>query len=91
MEKVGTDNLMVLLGTPTPESSKLYAMTVSQGDPTWAGALAGAALDLPVFHITEQQIKSQIDPETYEAEVGITEMVLDVYEIAEAVGMARSD
>lgn len=91
MEKVGTDNLMVLLGTPTPESSKLYAMTVSQGDPTWAGALAGAAFDLPVFHITEQQIKSQIDPETYEAEVGITEMVLDVYEIAEAVGMARSD
>ena len=30
----------MLLGTPTPESTKLYATTVSQGDPSWAGVLA---------------------------------------------------
>ena len=35
---------MVLLGTPNAESSRLYAMTVTEGDPSWAGALAGVAL-----------------------------------------------
>ena len=80
---------MVLLGTPTPESTRLYAMTVDQGDPSWAGALAGAALGLPAYHIIEPEIKEQIDPSTYEAEVGLTELVLDVDEIAKALQEVR--
>jgi hypothetical protein len=39
---------VVLLGTPTEDASRLYAMTVTTGDPSRAGALAGVALDLPV-------------------------------------------
>jgi hypothetical protein len=31
---------VVLLGTPTEDASRLYAMTVTTGDPSWAGALA---------------------------------------------------
>ena len=80
---------MVLLGTPTPESTRLYAMTVDQGDPAWAGALAGAALGLPAYHIIEPEIKGQIDPATYEAEVGLAELVLDVDEIAKALQEVR--
>ncbi len=80
---------MVLLGTPTPESTRLYAMTVDQGDPSWAGALAGAALGLPAYHIIEPEIKEQIDPSTYEAEVGLAELVLDVDEIAKALQEVR--
>ena len=80
---------MVLLGTPTPESTRLYAMTVDQGDPSWAGALAGAALGLPAYHIIEQEIKDQIDPSTYEAEVGLAELVLDSDEIVKALSEVR--
>ncbi len=80
---------MVLLGTPTPESSRLYAMTVDQGDPSWAGALAGAALGLPAYHIVEPEIKEQIDPSTYEAEVGLAELVLDSEEISKALKEVR--
>ncbi len=80
---------MVLLGTPTPESTRLYAMTVDQGDPSWAGALAGAALGLPAYHIIEQEIKDQIDPSTYEAEVGLAEIVLDSDEIVKALSEVR--
>ena len=80
---------MVLLGTPTPENTRLYAMTVDQGDPSWAGALAGAALGLPAYHIIEQEIKDQIDPSTYEAEVGLAEIVLDSDEIAKALSEVR--
>ncbi len=64
-------------------------MTVDQGDPAWAGALAGAALGLSAYHIIEPEIKEQIDPDTYEAEVGLAELVLDVDEIARALQEVR--
>lgn len=69
--------MVVLLGTPTVDSSRLYAMTVTDGDPTWAGPLAGAALGLPVYHVIESEVRSQIDEGVYRAEVGIAEMALE--------------
>ena len=80
---------MVVLGTPTADSSRLYALTVTEGDPTWAGPLAGEALDLPVYHITEPEISGQIDREVYEDELGGVDMVLEVDEIAAAVREVR--
>ena len=80
---------MVLLGTPTAESSELYAMTMTEGDPSWAGALAGTALGLPVYHVTEDEIKAQVDSTLYDEEIGMAEMVLDVDQIREAVKTVR--
>ena len=85
----------MLLGTPTPDSSRLYALTVTEGDPAWAGPLAGEALGLPVFHVIESEIKSQVDDQVYQAEVGFAEMALDdpeqiiaaVREVREAGGV----
>jgi betaine reductase len=74
---VGTRDLVVLLGTPTAASSRLYALTVTEGDPTWAGPLAGEALGLPVFHVIEPEIKSQVDAAVYQAEVGLAELALE--------------
>ena len=81
---------MVLLGTPNAESTRLYALTVSEGDPSWAGPLAGIKLGLPVYHITEDVVKSQIAPEAYEEHVALMEMVLDSGAIAEAVQDVRT-
>ncbi len=81
---------MVLLGTPTTDSSKLYAITVTEGDPTWAGPLAGEAMGLPVYHITEAEIKDQIDEGLYDEELGGVDMVLDVDDIAAAVKEVRT-
>ena len=85
MDRLGTEGMVVLLGTPNAESSRLYGMTVTVGDPAWAGVLAGVNLGLPVYHITEPEIKSQIDPNVYQEQVGITEMVLEIDEIIEAL------
>ena len=80
----------MVLGTPTADSSKLFAMTVTEGDPTWAGPLAGAGLGVPVYHVIEETIKSQIDADTYEEEVGLMEMTLEDPEgILEAVAGVR--
>jgi glycine/sarcosine/betaine reductase complex component A len=79
----------VLLGTPTAESSELYATTMKDGDPSWAGVLAGTAYGLPVFHVTEEEIKSQVDPGIYDAEAGVAEMVLETAPIHDAVKKVR--
>ena len=90
MDRLGTQEMVVLLGPPNAESSRLYGMTVTVGDPAWAGVLAGVNLGLPVYHITEPEIKSQIDPDVYQEQVGITEMVLDIDEIIDALRQVRN-
>jgi betaine reductase len=82
--------VVVLLGTPNAESSRLYALTVTEGDPAWAGALAGVSLNLPVYHITEAAVKAQIAPDVYEEHVALMEVVLDVESIATAVQEVRA-
>lgn len=84
-------DLVVLLGTPTAESSRLYAITLRTGDPSWAGALAGVALGLPVYHIIEEEVKRQIPAATYEEHVALMEMAMDVGDIASAVSAVRED
>jgi glycine reductase len=89
-ERFQRDELVVLLGTPNAESSRLYALTVKEGDPSWAGALAGAQLELPVYHITEPEVKAAIPPEIYEEQVALMTMVLDVDDIVAAVRKVRN-
>ena len=86
---MGTEDMVVLLGTPNAESSRLYGLTVTEGDPAWAGVLAGVRLDLPVFHIAEPEIKSQIEPSVFQDQVGLAEMVLDTEEIFQALQQVR--
>ena len=62
---------MVVLGSPDAESAGIYAETVTHGDPTFAGPLAGVPLGLPVYHILEDCIKELVDPETYQKQVGM--------------------
>ena len=90
-ESYPAGELVVLLGTPTAESSRLYAITVRNGDPSWAGALAGVALGLRVYHIIEEEVKRQISAATYEEHVALMEMAMDVGDIAAAVKAVRED
>ena len=89
-DRLGTENMVVLLGTPNAESSRLYGLTVTEGDPAWAGVLAGVRLDLPVYHIAEPKIKAQVEPELYQEQVGLAEMVLETEEIFRALEQVRS-
>ena len=89
MDSLGGERPLVLLGTPNGDSTRLYALTVTEGDPTWAGVLANSQMGLPVYHITEPVIKSQIDPSLYDAQVGLAEMVLETEDIARALRDVR--
>ena len=80
-EKYGPETIVVILGGAEAEASGLAAETVTNGDPTFAGPLAGVPLGLRVHHIVDQEIKDDVDPDVYEEQVGMMEMVLPVDEI----------
>ncbi len=90
-EANGTDNMIVLLGQPDPDSTALFAETVTRGDPTWAGPLAGVPLGLPVYHILEPEIKAQMDPGLYEQHVGLMELSSDTDEIVKEIRNYRTE
>jgi betaine reductase len=88
-EKLPREEVVVLLGTPTEDASRLYAMTVTAGDPSWAGALAGVALGLPVYHVTEDAVRADIAPADYEEHLALMAMAMDVDAIGQAVRGVR--
>lgn len=90
-EKYGAENVAVLLGASEAEAAGLAAETVTVGDPTFAGPLAGVELNLLVYHIVEEEAKSQVDPSVYEEQVGMMEMVLDVDAISEEMKEIRGE
>ncbi len=88
-EKEGTENLVVLLGSPEPEAAEMYATTVTSGDPTYAGPLAGIPLGIPVYHIFEPEFKRMIPPEVYREQAEMSEMALPSEELVARVRAAR--
>ena len=59
------------------------------GDPSWVGPLTGVALGLPVFHIMEPEIKTQISPEVFNKHLALMEIALDVEKITEGLKKVR--
>lgn len=60
-----------------------------EGDPTYAGPLAGIALGLSVFHVLEPDVKASIDTAVYDAQVGLMESALEAEQIIDAVRRVR--
>lgn len=89
VEELGSDDIVVILGSPDPDAAEMYAETVTLGDPTYAGPLAGVSLRLPVYEIFEPEVKEQIPPEVYHEQVEMMEMVLPVEEICARVRAVR--
>ena len=90
-EKYGAENMIVLIGGAEAESAGLAAETVTAGDPTFAGPLAGVPLGLKVYHAVEPELKESVDADVYDEQIGMMEMVLDVDSIIEEVKAMRDE
>ena len=86
-EKYGNEDLIVVLGGAEAEAAGLAAETVSAGDPTFAGPLAGVPLGLKAYHMFE--LKDEVDPQVYEDQISMMEMVMDVDAIKSEVATYR--
>lgn len=89
VEKFGAENCVLILGSSDAEGAEIYAETVTNGDPTFAGPLAGVSLGLPVYHIFDEIIRSECDPKQWEDQVSMMEMVLEPEELIAAVKSMR--
>jgi glycine reductase len=82
-EETGKDNIVVILGASDIEGAEITAETLTVGDPSYAGPLAGVSLRLPVYHILEPEIKAEIPEDIYEQQVGIVSMIVDTEEVGQ--------
>lgn len=89
-EKFGAENVTVLIGAAEAEAAGLAAETVTAGDPTFAGPLAGVDLGLAVYHCVEPEFKDEVPEDIYDEQIGMMEMVLEVDEIVEEMKDIRS-
>lgn len=90
-EQYGPENVVVLLGAAEGEASGLAAETVTNGDPTYAGPLTGVQLGLTVYHVCEPEVKQEFDPDIYDQQVSMMEMVLDVDDISSEMSTIRNE
>ena len=88
-EQYGAENVVVLLGAAEGEASGLAVETVTLGDPTYVGPLAGVSLKLSVYHICEPEVKAEIDEAVYDEQISMMEMVLDVDDICGEMNAIR--
>ena len=91
VDKYGAENIIVLLGGGEAETAGLAAETVTAGDPTWAGPLAGVSLGLKVYHALEPEFKESVDADVYEEQIGMMEIVLDVDAISKEIQDIRKE
>src|SRR6056297_2581247 len=87
----GGENIVVIFGAGEAETAGLAAETVSNGDPTFAGSLAGVSLGLKTFHAVEPEFKEEVDSSVFDEQVGMMEMVLNLDEIQEEMKMIRDN
>jgi glycine/sarcosine/betaine reductase complex component A len=83
-------DMIVVLGASDIEGAEIAAETVTEGDPTFAGPLAGVSLGLQVFHILEPEFKKVIPSDIYEEHLGIWELSIDTEDIEKRFKAIRS-
>jgi glycine/sarcosine/betaine reductase complex component A len=91
VEKLGRDDVLVVLGAADPEALEVAAETVTAGDPSYVGPLAGVSLGLHVMHIFEDELKALIDPAVYQEQIGLLELALDTDAVKETMRRTRGD
>ena len=64
-----------MLGLNEPENLRIFATTFKDGDPSFAGPLAGISLGLTCFHIFE--LKDEIPDDVWSTEMGMKELEVE--------------
>lgn len=76
-DKVPRSEIIVVLGASDLDGVLISAETVTSGDPSFSGPLAGVSLGLPVYHILEPEIRAAVPEDVYEENVGIWTLAVE--------------
>jgi glycine/sarcosine/betaine reductase complex component A len=89
VDEMGAQDLVVVIGIADPEVAQVTAETVTFGDPSFAGPLAGVSLRLPVYHILEPEVKKAIPQDVYQEQAGFMELIANTEEIGRVFDAIR--
>jgi glycine reductase len=76
-DKVPRSDIIVVLGASDLDGVMISAETVTTGDPSFSGPLAGVSLGLPVYHILEPDVRAAVPEDVYEENVGIWALAVE--------------
>jgi len=79
----------VILGAAEPAYVEMMAETVTAGDPTYTGPLAGVSLGLPVYHVTEPEVREHADASIYQDQIGLSEVAMQTEDIWKSIRGVR--
>jgi len=88
-DQYGSENLTVVLGNGEANGVEVFAETVTQGDPSYAGPLAGVALKIPVYHVLEAEVMGQIPESLREEKLQLSCLVIDVEPMHQVLQSSR--
>lgn len=88
-DQYGPENLAVVLGNGEANGVEVFAETVTQGDPSYAGPLAGVALKIPVFHVLEEEVMQTVPESLREEKLQLSSLVIDVEPMQQVLQNAR--
>ena len=88
-DQFGPENLAVVLGNGEANGVEVFAETVTQGDPTYAGPLAGVALKIPVYHVLEQDVMEAVPEKLRQQKLELSSLVIDMEPMHEVLRASR--
>jgi betaine reductase len=88
-DQYGPENLAVVLGNSEANGVEVFAETVTQGDPSYAGPLAGVSLKIPVYHVLEEDVMAVVPEAMREDKLQLSALVIDVEPMRQALQAAR--
>jgi glycine/sarcosine/betaine reductase complex component A len=88
-DQYGPENLAVVLGNGEASGVEVFAETVTEGDPSYAGPLAGVSLKIPVYHVLEEDVMAVIPDAIREEKLQLSSLVIDVEPMRQVLQAAR--
>ena len=88
-DQYGSENLAVVLGNGEANGVEVFAETVTQGDPSYAGPLAGVALKIPVYHVLEEELLNAVPERLREEKLELSSLVIDMEPMHQVLQTAR--
>lgn len=89
-DQYGPENLAVVLGNGEANGVEVFAETVTQGDPTYAGPLAGVALKIPVYHVLEPEVVDAVPEHLRQEKLELSSLVIDIEPMRQALEASRA-
>jgi betaine reductase len=88
-DQYGPENLTVVLGNGEANGVEVFAETVTEGDPSYAGPLAGVALKIPVYHVLEEEVIATVPDRLREEKLQLSSLVIDVEPMHQVLKASR--